>query len=86
VSAAAGDFVAVGVDSAETWNLVSDASNEAARSGLAYFSAGTAFCYRTQLCRHADVRRMAIASPRPVQVSDLSSNDGGGVADAVDTQ
>ena len=76
-----------GLAAAETWNLVSDASNEAAPSGLAYFSAGTAFCYHTQLCRYADVRRMEIASPRLVQVSDFSSsNDGGGVVDAVDTQ
>jgi uncharacterized OsmC-like protein len=70
----------------ETWNLVSDASNEAAPSGLAYFSAGTAFCYHTQLCRYAHVRRIELASPRLVQVSDFSSTDGGGVAGAVDTQ
>jgi hypothetical protein len=69
-----------------TWNLVSDASNEAAPSGLAYFSAGTAFCYHTQFCRYAHVRRMEIASPRLVQASDFSSTDGGGVAGAVDTQ
>jgi uncharacterized OsmC-like protein len=69
-----------------TWNLVSDASNEAAPSGLAYFSAGTAFCYHTQLCRYAHVRRMEIERPRLVQASDFSSTDGGGVAGAVDTQ
>jgi hypothetical protein len=76
-----------GLAAAETWNLVSDASNGAAPSGLAYFSAGTAFCYHTRLCRYADVRRMEIASPRLVEVRDFSSSDdGGGVADAVDTQ
>ena len=71
---------------ADTWNLVSDASSEAAPSGLAYFSAGTAFCYHTQLHRYAKVRRMLIESPRLVQVSAFSSSDGRGVADAVDTQ
>jgi uncharacterized OsmC-like protein len=75
------EFAATG-----TWTLVSDASNEAAPSGLAYFSAGTAFCYHTQFCRYAHVRRTEIASPRLVQASHFSSTDGSGVAGAVDTQ
>jgi hypothetical protein len=74
-----------GVGVAESWNLISDASNEAAPSGLALFTVGAAFCYHTQLCRYADVRRMAIDRPRLVQVSNFSSNDRG-QADAVDTQ
>jgi uncharacterized OsmC-like protein len=62
----------------ETWALVSDRTNRRAPSPLSYFSIGSAFCYHTQLCRYADVRRMGIDSPRLVQASRFSSDGAAG--------
>lgn len=69
----------------ESWALVSDLTNRQAPSPLSYFSIGTAFCYHTQLCRYADVRRMGISSPRLVQVSNFSGNGGEAEASEFDT-
>lgn len=69
----------------ESWALVSDRANRQAPSPLSYFSIGTAFCYHTQLCRYADVRRMGLSSPRLVQASSFSSDGEQAEARAVDT-
>ena len=69
----------------ESWALVSDCTNRLAPSPLSYFSIGTAFCYHTQLCRYADVRRMEISSPRLVQASGFPSDEGQGEARPFDT-
>ncbi len=69
----------------ESWALVSDCTNRQAPSPLSYFSIGTAFCYHTQLCRYANVRRMGISSPRLVQASSFSSDGGQAEARAFDT-
>ena len=69
----------------ETWALVSDCTNRQAPSPLSYFSIGTAFCYHTQLCRYADVRRLGISLPRLVQASIFSSDNGEAEARAFDT-
>jgi len=68
------------VAATEQWSILTDATNRRAPSPLSYFSIGTAFCYHTQLCRYADVRRMPINSPRLVQGSRFSTS--GGVAEA----
>jgi uncharacterized OsmC-like protein len=60
---------------ATQWTLISDDTGARAPSPLAYFSIGTAFCYHTQLCRYADVRRLSVTRPRLVQLSTFSSED-----------
>ena len=62
------------VAATEQWSLLTDITNRRAPSPLSYFSIGTAFCYHTQLCRYADVRRMSISSPRLAQKSYFSTN------------
>jgi uncharacterized OsmC-like protein len=56
------------------WTLISDDTSRTAPSPLAYFSIGTAFCYHTQLCRYADVRRLPVDRPRLVQVSTFTTS------------
>ena len=73
------------VAAAEQWSLLTDATNRRAPSPLSYFSIGTAFCYHTQLCRYADVRRIPIESPRLVQNSRFSASGGAARADPFDT-
>jgi uncharacterized OsmC-like protein len=70
---------------ASSWTLLSDETGCAAPSPLAYFSIGTAFCYHTQLCRYAKVRRMAVSNPRLVQSSDFRVDAGSAVAEPLDT-
>jgi uncharacterized OsmC-like protein len=73
------------VAASERWSLLTDATNRRAPSPLSYFSIGTAFCYHTQLCRYADVRRMPIDSPRLVQRTRYFSDDGMAGAQPFDT-
>jgi uncharacterized OsmC-like protein len=73
------------VAAAEQWSLLTDATNRRAPSPLSYFSIGTAFCYHTQLCRYADVRRLPIESPRLVQTSRFSTSGGAARAHPFDT-
>jgi uncharacterized OsmC-like protein len=60
---------------ATQWTLISDDTGRGAPSPLAYFSIGTAFCYHTQLCRYADVRRLPVSNPRLVQLSTFTSDE-----------
>ncbi|TNM38345.1 hypothetical protein FHP29_13835 [Nocardioides albidus] len=73
------DLVAVTVGFPEAagdrWRLVVDPGNRCAPSPLTYFAVGVAFCYHTQLCRYADVRRLSITRPRLVQVSTHLADD-----------
>lgn len=69
----------------EQWALLSDVTNRRAPSPLSYFSIGTAFCYHTQLCRYADVRRMPISLPRLAQTSGFSSDGREAGASTFDT-
>jgi len=70
---------------ASSWTLLSDETGRAAPSPLAYFSIGTAFCYHTQLCRYAKVRRMDVSKPRLVQSSAFHSDATASVAEPLDT-
>jgi uncharacterized OsmC-like protein len=67
------------------WTLLSDETGRGAPSPLAYFSIGTAFCYHTQLCRYAKVRRMPVSNPRLVQSSDFRADATSAVAEPLDT-
>lgn len=60
---------------ATRWTLVSDDTGATAPTPLAYLSIGTAFCYHTQLCRYADVRRLPVSRPRLVQVSSFETGE-----------
>jgi hypothetical protein len=76
---------AAGEGGASFWILLSDQSNQLAPDPLAYFSIGTAFCYHTQLCRYAAVRRIPAELPRLSQLSRFTGMDGDAQADPFDT-
>ncbi|MEV8434911.1 hypothetical protein PGH47_42940 (plasmid) [Streptomyces sp. HUAS 31] len=56
-------------ENSATWTLVSDPANQAAPDPLVYFAIGTAFCFHTQLCRYATIRRLPVDAPRLAQLS-----------------
>lgn len=76
---------AEGEGGASFWILFSDQTNQLAPDPLAYFSIGTAFCYHTQLCRYAAVRRIPAELPRLSQMSRFTGMDGDAQADRFDT-
>lgn len=76
---------AEGEGGASFWILLSDQTNQLAPDPLAYFSIGTAFCYHTQLCRYAAVRRIPAELPRLSQMSRFTGMDGDAQADRFDT-
>ncbi len=54
------------------WTLFSDPHNRIAPAPLAHLSIGTAFCFHTQLCRYATVRRLQVEAPRLAQLSRIA--------------
>lgn len=75
-----------GGGSASAWTFLSDDTNRRAPHPLAYFSIGTAFCYHTQLCRYAHVRRLPVEAPRLAQTTRFATTGTTATADQVDTQ
>ena len=57
----------LGMPGVSHFHLVSDATGDAAPSGLALLSAGIAFCYMTQLSRYIENMKMNIRGVRLVQ-------------------
>jgi hypothetical protein len=76
---------AEGEGGASFWILLSDEANQLAPDPLAYFSIGTAFCFHTQLCRYAAIRRIQAELPRLSQISRFTGVGGDAQADHFDT-
>lgn len=75
----------LGVPGSSHFRLVSDEGDgDAAPSGLAYLSAGIAFCYMTQLSRYIENMKMAISGVRLVQNNPYSTAAKAGV-EPIDT-
>ncbi|MFE8013802.1 hypothetical protein ACFU3O_13780 [Streptomyces antibioticus] len=58
-----------------TWTLISDPANQTAPGPLVHFAIGTAFCFHTQLCRYATIRRLPVDAPRLAQLTRFPASD-----------